>query len=180
VSATPPAVSRRTAIGVAALTAAVVSGCTDDGPEPGQPQATPERTPLEAPQSPDVALAARVLADEQRMLDLVLATARRHPRLAGAVAGARAAHRSHVALLRNAVPKGSSPSATPRTAPAVPARPAPALAALARAETRHATAGSRGALAARSGPFARVLGSMAAAAAQQAAVLGAAAARARR
>jgi hypothetical protein len=57
----------------------------------------------------------------------------------------------------------------------VPDQPAQALAALARAEAQLARAGVEHAVQARSGAFARVLGSMAAAAAQQATTLAAAA-----
>jgi hypothetical protein len=62
----------------------------------------------------------------------------------------------------------------------VPDRPGPALAALARAEAQLSQAGVEHALEARSGAFARVLGSMAAAAAQQSTLLTAAAAAADR
>jgi hypothetical protein len=140
---------------------------------------------------PDVALAATVLADEQGMLDRVLATVRRHPRLATTLAGARTAHTAHVDLLTAAVPQdGSSPSAAPSVEPApapapgagatrVPARAAAALAALAREEDGLSLLGRRSAFAAESGAFARVLASMAASSAQQARALSDAAGRAR-
>ena len=173
----PPPVSRRTALaGTAALSAALAAGCTADGADPTPPRAAPRR----APEGPDVALAARVLGDERAMLERVQATVRRHPGLAAAVAGARSAHRAHVALLAEAVPSGTTPSGTPTPrGPQVPSRPAPALSALARAEERLAAAGRDGAVASQSGAFARVLASMAAAAAQQSVRL-ADAARARR
>lgn len=152
---------------MAALTAAAASACTTGGTGRG---AGVRAAPRRAPEGPDVALAARVLRDEQAMLDRVVATVRAHPRLAGAVAGARAAHRAHVALLGRAVPDDvPSPSAeTNRGTPRVPDRPGPALAALARAEGRLGAAGRRSALSAESGAFARILASMAAAASQQA------------
>jgi hypothetical protein len=129
---------------------------------------------------PDVTLAAVVLRREQRVLDRVLATARRHPRLGPSLAGARAAHRAHVALLTRAVPRSARTTSpglpSTRRHAAVPREPAAALAALARAEAELAAAGADGSLQARSGAFARLLGSMAAAAAQQSAVLGTAAA----
>lgn len=177
----PASVSRRTAIGgVAAVTAAVAAGCTGEDSGPGT-TAAPRRS---GPPSPDVALAAAVLVDEQAMLDRVLATARRYPRLAGTLAEARTAHRAHVALLTRAVPEddrpgspSASPSvpAAPRRRPVVPADPGAALAVLATAESRLTAVDQRSALAAESGPFARVLASMAAAAAQQAFALMAAA-----
>ena len=161
---------------MSALTALVVAGCTGDGvPGAGSgPTATPGGgTPTRPPVPRDVALAAAVLRGEQAMLDRVAATARRHPRLADTVAGARSTHRAHVRLLREAVPDGA-PSRTPaRPFPPgqVPRRPGPALAALARAETRLSDEGQRNAVRAESGSFARVLASMAAASAQQAARL---------
>jgi hypothetical protein len=114
---------------------------------------------------PDVRLAATVLAREQAMLDRVIATGDRHPRLVGRLADARTAHRAHVRLLVKAVPPGAAPTRT-RRRPVVPRSPTAAIAAVARAEDRLAATGRRSALAAESGAFARVLGSMAAAAAQ--------------
>lgn len=154
-----------------------MSGCTEG--RAVQPAATATGTtgstgtPTRGPVPPDVALAAAVLRDEQAMLDRVVATARRHPGLADTVSGARSTHRAHVRLLREAVPPGTpSPTATRTGRPGqVPGRPAPALAALARAERRLSAAGERNAVRARSGAFARVLASMAAASAQQAARL---------
>jgi hypothetical protein len=115
-----------------------------------------------------------VLRSERAMLGRVLATARRHPALAPSLSGARAVHRAHVALLREAVPDDTAPPGGHRTG-RVPARPRQALSALARAEGRLGVAGQRNAVRARSGGFARVLASMAAASAQQAALLSTAA-----
>jgi hypothetical protein len=180
--ASPVTVSRRTAIGgAAALTALVVSGCTNGRGPRSTPSAAPpgvqaSGSPTPAPVDPDIALAAAVLVSEQEMLDRVLATARRHPRLAASVTGALAAHQAHVALLTRAVPDGS-PTPTPAPTPPltraarparVPASPRSALAALAGAEDRLSATGQRRAGVARSGAFARVLASMAAASAQQA------------
>lgn len=181
----PSPLSRRATLGGAtALTAALVSGCTASRDR----RTTAAAEPTRAADDPDVALAATVLDDEQRMLDRVLATVRRHPGLDGAVAGARAVHRRHVTLLADAVPDsvaspsapaGASPSVSPSVpatgarAVSVPDRPGPALAALAGAEERLSLVGRRSAFAAESGAFARVLASMAAAAAQQAVLLAA-------
>ena len=174
-------VTRRATLGgAAALTAVAVAGCTDDAP---RRTVTPPPT-RRAGTDPDVLLAATVLADERAMLERVKATTRRHPTLKADLAGARAAHRAHVRLLAQAVPKqtaspspSASASGTPsaRPSPGVPAKPGPALAALAQAEDRLSHVGRRSAFAARSGAFARVLASMAAAATQQATQLSAAA-----
>lgn len=174
---TPLRLTRRTAVGgAAALSALAVSGCTQGGDgtgtRSGSATAGSSGTPR-APVSPDVALAATVLRAEQAMLDRVAATARRHPGLAGTVAGARSTHRAHVRLLLEAVPDDSPsrpPVLTGRPVQ-IPGRPGPALGALARAESRLEVTGRRSAVRAESGAFARVLASMAAASAQQAARL---------
>lgn len=183
---TPAPLSRRTAVaGLAGLTgtlAGTLAGCTASSLEPGpaptpptptvSPGSRPTGTPAGRPtRDQDVRLAAQVLAGEQAMLDLVLAALRRHPRLAAPLAAATQAHREHVDLLVGAVP---SDARAPRRAdrpPPVPARPGAALSGLARAEDRLARLRAHDALAARSGPFARVLASMAAAAAQQGTLL---------
>lgn len=165
-------VSRRTTLvglGVTGVTAWVASGCTSGRPEPGSVSPSPSATPVDSGPpavEPDVRLAATVLALEQSMLDQVLATGRRHPRLRGRLRGARTAHQEHVRLLASAVPAGSGPTRAARRTPSVPKSPTAALAALARAEDRLAGSDRRSALAADSGAFARVLGSMAAAASQ--------------
>ena len=117
------------------------------------------------------------------MLDRVLATVRRHPRLDGAVAGARAVHRRHVALLADAVPdSAASPSAPADASPSVPGhRSLDRRLGAGPARTRAGRPGpGRGSALARrpaqrvrgpSGAFARVLASMAAATAQQATLL---------
>ena len=172
----PLRVSRRTAVGGSAVVAAmVVAGCTGDATPTAR--RVPGRTITPAA-SPDVALAAEVLAGEQRLLDLVEATARRHPAQAGALASARTAHRAHVALLADAAPDEGSDSASPSSSPtapvtAVPASAAAALLAVATQEAKLAAHDRAGAQKARSGAFARVLASMAAAAQQQVVVLGA-------
>jgi hypothetical protein len=172
------ALHRRTAVGATAATlgAMLVSACTG-----GSPEAVPRgRTTTVTPAAdPDVALAATVLVDEQRVLDVVLATLSRHPGLEQTLAPARAAHQAHVRLLTAAAPDqqagtssaSPSPAATPTRGPKVPTRPGPALRALAGHEHTLGALDQRSALAARSGAFARVLGSMSASAAQQGTVL---------
>ncbi len=115
-------------------------------------------------------LAARVLRQQRAVLSLVVATGRRHPRLAATLADARAAHRAHVTLLSRAVPPDAPPPG-PARAVRVPGSARAGLRAVVAAETRLGQDGTRAALAARSGPFARVLASMAAASAQQAEAL---------
>lgn len=170
---------RRTVLGGASTLAGLgaLSGCTSG--TPSTPAATPRRaTTTAAGQDPDVALAASVLREQRAALTRVEATVTAHPRLATVLSGVRSGHRRHIRLLAGAVPSGgSSPSVTPSpspspstgpgTGPGVPADPADALAALARAEGTLAATGRRHALAARSGAFARLLGSVAAAATQQ-------------
>jgi len=169
-------VSRRTAVGGSAVVAAIaVAGCTGDTSPTAR--RLPGRTITPAA-SPDVALAADVLAQEQRLLDLVEATGRRHPAQAGALASARAAHKAHVALLADAAPDQDSASAGPSSSPtppvtAVPASAAAALLAVATQEAKLAAHDRAGAQKARSGSFARALASMAAAAQQQVVALGA-------
>ena len=183
--------SRRTALGgVVATTAAALSGCRPRGID-RRPKA---RRPTTASPDvdPDVTLAATVLADEQRMLDQVLATLARHPGLEAVLTGPRSAHQAHVHLLTDAVPDrdrltspaspaaGASPSVSPSVAPStaaprVPARVPVALATLAGAEDQLSLLGRRSAFTAQSGAFARVLASMAASASQQSVALSAAA-----
>jgi hypothetical protein len=170
-------VSRRTAVGgVAAAAVALVAGCTSSNDS--KPSATRTPSPRHSPGTdPDVKIAATVLERERVLLERVAATAHKHPRLAPTLATARASHRAHVALLTKAVPNNTPVrSPAPGALPRVPGRAAAALSALAVAERRLSDVGARSSLAARSGPFARVLASMAAAASQQSAQLSAAAA----
>jgi hypothetical protein len=159
------------------VTAALVAGCT---PDRSKRAATRTPAPRHSPSTdPDVRLAATVLEHERAMLDRVSATIQRHPRLGATLASTRAAHRSHVALLTKAVPNDTpyhSPAPADRNPARVPRRAPRALAALAAAEHRLADVGARNSLAARSGPFARLLASMSAAASQQGVRLVAAAA----
>ncbi|MGZ4466707.1 MAG: hypothetical protein ACXVW0_15195 [Nocardioides sp.] len=189
-----PLLRRRTALGAVLAAGAVtgLAGCTrgvDMRPAPGASLSPAPSTPTV---EPDVALAGTVLAEEQAVLDRVLATLAAFPGLRGTLAGAEEAHRRHVALLKDAVPHGLGAPSASATAPspasaspspsATPATPAPtgprvaadrgrALSALARAEDALTLSAKRAAFAAESGAFARVLASMAAAAAQQAVVL---------
>lgn len=179
-----PPLTRRATFAAAAGSVALAAGCTPNAANaPSRRDARPR-----APEpDPDVALAATVLADEQRLIDRIDATVARHQQLAALLTDPRAAHEAHVALLRDAAPDepapspesspGSSPSAdapraedTDRT-PRAPRDPLRALRALARDEDDLALVDKRSAFAAESGAFARVLASMAASAAQHAVLL---------
>jgi hypothetical protein len=154
---------------------ALLAGCTTathDPSESGRVPVASGPTPAEdssAP-DPDVALAVRTVAAESSVLALVTAIGRRHHRLRPVLRSAKEVHRAHLALLSDAVPDDASPPGpTPSPADRVPADPEAALRALAQAEDRLAAEHRRSAFDAASGPFARVLASMAAAAAQQSA-----------
>lgn len=153
-----------------------VAACSPNASQaPARRQA--RRSQAAEPQvDPDVLLAATVLADEQRLLDLVDATLARFPRLTDVLTAARDAHAAHVALLEEAAPDEPLPSAGPSASSAaepeaeaaVPQDRRRALMRLARREDDLALVDKRSAFAAESGAFARVLASMAASAAQQA------------
>lgn len=147
------------------MLASVTAGCTSRSTPAARPTPTASGRP-----DPDVTLAAGVLGDERTMLARVQATIRRHRRLGAALAGSRATHQAHVALLTEVA---TAPSGTPSSRPRpghlrVPRRPGPALLALARAEAQLSGLAGAHAGAAPSGSFARAIASMAAAAAQQA------------
>lgn len=188
---TGPRLSRRTAL--AALAAAAGGGlaaCTAGGEGPSRRQAAPSTAQPQL--DPDVVVAADALEAQSAVLELVRATAERHPRLRGPLAPVLAAHEAHVALLADAAPEApvGSAAATASGSPSpaasdgpfpeargdrrtpVPREPARALQRLVAAEQELATTTKRHAFRAQSGAFARVLGSMAAAAAQHAVVLG--------
>src|ERR1700750_3102719 len=95
-------VSRGSALGLIAVLGAAAAGCrpmtVDQGPV-GRP------TLHQAPHlAPDVTLAAIALSEEERLLDLVLATEHRHHTLRHALADAKTAHEQHVKILTAAVP----------------------------------------------------------------------------
>lgn len=128
------------------------------------------------------------LADEQSTLDTIEATAARHRELAGILSPLIAAHSEHLRLLAEAVPAASdtasdtgasaspSPSASSPTEQGVrryrvPREPQAALSRLSENEQDLSTSTKRHAFVAKSGPFARLLASMAASAAQHAVLL---------
>lgn len=174
-------VTRRTALVAVAGTFVGAAACSpNDSQAPARRRA--RQSQAAQPQvDPDVLLAATVLADEQRVLDLVDATLARFPGLADVLAAARDAHAAHVELLEEAAPDEPLPSPSPSPSgtatpgadaePRVPRDRRKALVRLARHEDDLALVDKRSAFAAESGAFARVLASMAASAAQQATLI---------
>jgi hypothetical protein len=157
--------SRRTALGLGAGAAAavVLGGCALNNP------LEEHRTPAaEAVRdlAPDVAVAVEAVTLIRGAQVAVTSTGERHPALVPRLAGLVAAHRAHLDALVAAVPDGVDTSAT-GAAYVVPARPARALADVTTAEQRLREGLVGLALRAQSGPFARLLGSMAAAVSQQ-------------
>lgn len=164
--------TRRTALLSLGVLLAGCTTATHDPSESGRSRASsgPTRADGSATPDPDVALATDSVTAERSVLALVGAIGRRHPRLRHGLREAKDVHRAHVALLAGAVPEDVSPGPDPLPAVRVPAEPEAALRALALAESKLAAEHRRSAFDAASGPFARVLASMAAAAAQQAAL----------
>jgi hypothetical protein len=178
--------TRRGALAAAAgLAASAVVGCT---PQRQRRRGEEPPEPVEPEVDPDVLVAAEALANQEQILDLLGATGERHPGLARRLAPLVAAHEAHAALLADAVPPDvaagptTSPTTSPATSPSptsgpdadptrVPRNRARAIDRVVAAERELATATKQHAFRARSGGFARLLGSMAAAAAQHEAVL---------
>ncbi|HSJ20902.1 MAG TPA: hypothetical protein VK964_10040 [Nocardioidaceae bacterium] len=174
--------TRRGALAAAAgLAASAVVGCT---PQRQRRRGEEAPDPVEPEVDPDVLVAAEALANQEQILDLLGATGERHPRLAPRLAPLVAAHEAHAALLADAVPPdvAAGPTTSPTTSPSptsdpdadptrVPRNRARAIDRVVAAERELTTATKQHAFRARSGGFARLLGSMAAAAAQNEAVL---------
>lgn len=167
-------VTRRAALsaaaGVAALAGtAVVAGCALDNP------LTEEETPAaEAVREldGDVAVAVEAVTLVRAAQSAVARTGEQHVALLGRLAGVGATHQTHLDALVDAVPDGVDTSGT--GAPYdVPARRRAAVAGLLATETTLHDGLVGLALRAESGPFARLLGSMAAAVSQQIRVLSA-------
>lgn len=97
--------SRRAALAaLVATVGGVVVGCTSP-PEDRRGKDSAPRPP-EPSVDPDVAVAAEALANQRQVLALLEATRERHPRLAGDLAPAIAAHQAHADMLSDAVPPG--------------------------------------------------------------------------
>lgn len=159
--------SRRAALRLgataAAAGAATLSGCSLNNP------LDEEKTPAaEAVRdlAPDVAVAVQAATMVRTARAAVAATAERHPALAPRMTELEAVHDAHLAAVAAAVPDGVDTSAAGQE-PVVPGQRAQALRDVVRAQ-RTLHDGLVGlALTAQSGPFARLLGSMAAAVSQR-------------
>ncbi|HEX2894398.1 MAG TPA: hypothetical protein VHO29_10395 [Marmoricola sp.] len=163
-------ISRRTALGLGlgAVTTLGVTGCALNNPlhEQSTPAARAVRD-LE----PDVAVAVEAATALRAALTAATATGAQHAGLAARLAGLVAAHQTHLTRVLAAVPHGVDTSA-PATTYAVPTTPTAALAQLRASEKALHDALVGLAMRAESGPFARLLGSMAAATSQQLRELG--------
>ena len=164
-----PRVTRRSALGLGLAVAGVaVGGCAFNNPLSEEQTPAARATPdLE----PDVAVAVAGVTLVRGALAAVTATGQSHPALGGRLAGLVAMHQAHLSALVDAVPHGVDTSAT-GPAYVVPPRPAAALAGLGTVEHSVHDGLVGLAMRAQSGPFARLLGSMAAAVSQQLRVLG--------
>jgi hypothetical protein len=141
-----------------------VSGCALNNPF------STEKTPAARAVrdlAPDVAVAVQAVTVIRGAEAAVTATGDGHPGLAGKLAGLLEAHRAHLAAVVDAVPDGVDTGSAGSSPYAVPPTPDAALTQLSATErTLHDDLVGL-ALRAESGPFARLLGSMAAALSQQ-------------
>lgn len=176
-SATHRLVPRRLVLGGLLLGGgAVVAGCSGDGPDvdfsrldprsdPPTPTTTAElREPADADADADVLTLEAAYAEVLATATLLEAVAQRHQRLAPALQPLVRLHRAHAEVLAGAAPED------PPTRPPSGRSPRTAAKALALVRsTEESTQNRLGgwALDARSGTFARLLGSMAAAIGQQ-------------
>lgn len=144
---------------LAAVAVPLVAACDDGVDLPRLPELGPD---------PDEPLLAAALQAERELVATVRRTVRRHRSLRPLLSPTADVHDAHVALLAEAA-DGSPPPAAPGAR--VPAAPRAALYALMDRERTLAEAHVQRALAARSGPFARIVGVLAAAATQQSVVL---------
>jgi hypothetical protein len=154
--------SRRAALAVGIGVAA--SGCAAGMPFRSERTPAAEAIPDLAP---DVGVAVRAAALVQGAQEVVTSTGQQHPALAPRLADLLVVHRTHLAALAKAVPDGVDVTSGSSAAHQVPARPAAALSSLVTTETALHDGLVGFALQAESGPFARLLGSMAAAVSQQ-------------
>jgi hypothetical protein len=153
-----------------AAAAALLAGCTSDGPADRDLEAPAEGTGTEPVRDPDLEAAAAALAAVEAQLALLESMTRGRARRRRALAGTEAVHRAHQRLLAEAVPEETA-EATPSPGPVWVGSDREAFRVLASAEHRLGRTTRRLALEARSGPFARVLAGIAAASAQQSVLL---------
>jgi hypothetical protein len=154
-------VTRRSALALGVL--GIAGGCALNNPlSDGETPAARAVRDL----APDVAVAVQAVTLVRGAQAAVRNTGERHPQLGSRLAPLITMHQVHLDAVVRAVPDGVDTSAA-GPAYVVPARPAAAVAGLVAAE-RSLHDGLVGlALRAESGPFARLLGSMAAAVSQQ-------------
>jgi hypothetical protein len=155
--------SRRTTLGSALAAPLTLAACDIDPPvrDSGSVPATP-------PPPEDSELVAAVVASLLRARSVLDAATTAVPSLDARLAPVGAAHTEHLAVLAGAAPDAEV--VTPSSAP-VPARVAPALAAVRRSEQRLLREVRAGCLTAASGDLARVLASIAASTSQHGAAL---------
>lgn len=164
-----PQLTRRALLagGAGVVVVAGVAGCALNNPL--SDQKTPAAQAVRE-LAPDVAVAVEAVTRIKVAAVSVAATGQAHPALSGRLAGLGGLHQAHLSALEDAVPDrvDTSAGAVP---PPVPPKPALAVAQVLAAE--HVLHDQLVALALRaeSGPFARLLGSMAAGVSQQLAVL---------
>ncbi|MDP3890794.1 hypothetical protein [Nocardioides sp.] len=167
---------RGTLTALGATTALATASCEDGLRRGGDtpPGATPGRQESPTPTAPgrsdeehDAGILDRAVASTLAAEALLAATVSTHPGLGGALAEVRAVHRAHHDLLAASLSQEPPPSPAPR----VPGRSRRALAVVRRHENDHQQRLADLALEARSGPFARILASMAAAVGQQVSLL---------
>lgn len=160
-------VSRRAVLAAGAGASAVLlTGCSLNNPF----KSTSKPAAVAGDLSADVALAVSAVGLIDEALSGIDAATTAFPQLRGPLAGLRTLHATHLHTLRAAAPAGVDP--TPSVGPVLPA--ATRAAALARQQQVEQNLHDRLtglALRAESGPFARLLGSMAAAISQQLDVL---------
>lgn len=151
--------------GVAALTAASLTGCSVETPlgvdRPRRP-ATP---------SPDVAVATTALLAVRGAVEALKATVAALPATRGDLVPLLSMHRTHLATLVDAVPDGSAPSPSPAAYVVPRGRPA-ALRAVRRREEQLLARLGELAVQAQSGEFARLLAAMGAGTQQRLAASG--------
>lgn len=160
-----PALCRRALL--AGGTAVLLGGCSVNNPLSNEKTPAAQAVPRLAP---DVAVAVEAVTRIQATATALTATGQAHPALATRLAGLAELHQAHLAAVRDAVPDRVDTSATATPAPVAP-RPAVALSNQVAAErTLHDQLVAL-AMRAESGPFARLLGSMAAGISARLAVL---------